>query len=1009
LEIQKQCAEGTVEIANRAGLPLVATCDTHYLCGGDAEAHEVLLCINTGKTMSDPRRMQYGSKEFYLKSPAEMYEAFPDRHEAVKRSQLIADMVDIDLDFKTRYFPVFAPPAGKTDRAFLRELCEQALDARFPDDGSAESAERRQTARDRLEMELDVICRQGYASYFLIVWDFVRFASENGIACGARGSACGALVSYLLGFSNVDPIEYDLLFERFLDPNRAKAPDIDIDFDQHRREEVIEYVRKKYGADRVSQIITFNTLGARAVLKDVARALEIPLAQVDGLTKLVPARPGITLEKALAEVHELRAQIDRSPDFQRLFGIAAKLEGLARNPGVHAAGVVVGDRPLTEYVPLQKNGEQLVTQWEMGVLEKIGALKFDFLGLRNLTLLTSAVRVIEQSRGEKLDLLSLPLDDAKTFQLLQRGETKGVFQLESEGIRNLLVKMKPDSFHDIIAVAALYRPGPLGGGMVDDYIDVKHGRKRAEYAHPILKDVLAETYGVMVYQEQVMRILNRLGGIDLADSYLCIKAIGAKKLENIAPYKEKFIAGSKEKGLSADKAKHIFELIEYFAGYGFNKSHSTAYALIAYQTAYLKAHYSAEFMTALLSSETDKTDLLVEHIEDCRRIGLDVRPPDVNEGEVRFGVSGKVIRFGLSAIKGVGEKAVEAVVAARKSGGKFRDIYDFCDRVDHRLAPKATVESLVKAGAFDSLGAKRRQLFEVLPTAYQAGVSARIDKEAGQGMLFGGKDDADAAPATGPLPDVPEWSDTEKLAFEKSLLGIYLSSHPLLNHESQLRLYRTHALADLAGLPPKKEVVIAGMVSGVRTLVQKRGRNANQRYARFNLEDLGGSVSCVMFADAFALYGGHIVNEAVVFLKAQVDASLGAAAPTADGENAPESVSVIVNEVIRLEDAAQQLSGNMLVRLDGNRCTPEDAERLANLLRTKPGASNVYVDVDTPDGLRVRLRTADNVKVACDGELVRMLEDAFGAGCVQIAPRVNGSNGKNGKSNGNGRIHGGRS
>ena len=499
----------------------------------------------------------------------------------------------------------------------------------------------------------------------MIVWDFVRFAHENGIAAGARGSACGAIVSYLLGFSNVCPLEYDLLFERFLDPSRAEAPDIDIDFDQNRRDEVIEYVRKKYGEKNVSQIITFNTLAARAVLKDVARATR---------NTALSRRRHHQADSDPAQDHPRRVaqgsartppEYDRDPDVKRLFDIGRKLEGLVRNPGVHAAGVVVADQDLTEYVPLTKSGDVVTTQWKMGDIEKVGILKFDFLGLRNLTLLTAAVNLIRKSRDPNLDLEKLPLSDPKTFQLLQRGETKGVFQLEGEGIRNLLVKLKPDRFTDIIALCALYRPGPLGGGMVDRYINVKHGREEAVYEHPVMKDVLEETYGVMVYQEQVMRILNRLGGIELASAYKSIKAISKKNHELIAKSREQFVEGARSRGIPHDNAEAMFGLIERFADYGFNKSHSTAYALVAYQTAYLKAHYPAEFMAALLSSESDKTDLLVEHLEDCKRMGLTVRPPDVNEGEVDFMAAGNLIRFGLLAIKGVGQKAVEAIVEER--------------------------------------------------------------------------------------------------------------------------------------------------------------------------------------------------------------------------------------------------------------------------------------------------------------------------------------------------------
>lgn len=966
LDLQRDCARGAIEVARRVGLPLVATCDTHYLCADDAPAHEVLLCINTGKTISDPKRMKYGSDQFFLKSPEEMYGSFPDLADAVARSQQIADQVAIDLDFKTRHFPVFKPPAGSDDRQFLRQLCEEGLARLYPE-GVPDDR------RERLETELAVIDKLGFASYFLIVWDFVNFAARKGIPCGARGSACGALVSYLLGFSNVDPLKYDLLFERFLDPSRAEAPDIDIDFCQHRRDEVIEYVRSKYGEKNVCQIITFGTMAARAVIRDVGRALEIELKRVDQIAKMVPQVLKITLKGALAASPELKREYDSDPEIRRLIDIGMRLEGLARNPGTHAAGVVVADQPLSNYIPLQKNGDVVTTQWEMSILEKVGMLKFDFLGLRNLTILTAAVNLIESSRGVKVDLRQIPLDDGKTFQLLQRGETKGVFQLESEGIRNLLMRMRPDRFEDVIATCALYRPGPLGGGMVDKYINVKHGRETAEYAHPVMKEILEETYGVMVYQEQVMRILNRLGDIGLADAYKCIKAISKKKMDTIAKYKSEFLAGATSRGLSSARADEIFSLIEFFADYGFNKSHSAAYALVAFQTAYLKAHYPAEFMAALLSSEVDKTDLLVEHIEDCRRMELEVRPPDVNEGEVNFSVHGGVIRFGLLAIKGVGEKAVESIVSERKARGPFGGIFDFCERIDARVVNKASIEGLIKAGAFDSTKARRSQLMAVLPTALQAGIGAREARASGQGLLFDDVQTQTEVDDTIALPDIPEWSDQEKLAHEKALLGIYLSSHPLAEFEPKLRLFRTHEVSQIGSLPGRAEVVLGGMVTNFRLMTQQRGRNANQRYARFFLEDLSGSIPCVMFADAYAEFATQLKPDTVWFFRCEVDTSR-------------EEVGLIVNELIGVEQAPSVLSGTLLVRVDADRHETATIDALARVLKGRPGNSPVYLELTAPSGLRVQLKVDDSLAVTCDQDLAGQVEEVVGVGKVSIGP-----------------------
>lgn len=965
LEIQKECAEGAIDIAQELGLPLVATCDTHYICSGDAAAHEVLLCINTGKTITDPKRLRYGSDQFYLKSPAEMYSSFPSHADAVKRSQEIADRVSIDLDFSTRHFPVFAPPEGKDDRSYLRELCAAGLKARYPDGPS-------QDALDRLEIELEVIEKLGFASYFLIVWDFVNFANQRKIPCGARGSACGALVSYLLGFSQVDPLTYDLLFERFLDPSRAEAPDIDIDFCQNRRDEVIDYVRSKYGDKNVAQIITFGTMAARAVIRDVSRALELPLARADQIAKMVPKVLKITLQEALEQSAELKREYDSDPEVRKMIDIGSRLEGLARNPGTHAAGVVVADRDLSDYVPLQKNGEVITTQWEMSILEKVGMLKFDFLGLRNLTLLTDAVDMVRRVRGIDVDLSTIDLTDKETLALLGRGETKGVFQLESEGIRNLLVRLRPDRFEDVIAVNALYRPGPLQGGMVDQYINVKHGREKAVYAHPLMRDVLEETYGVMVYQEQVMRILNRLGGIELADAYKCIKAISKKKHDTIAQYKSTFINGSNENGLSQDKAEEIFGLIEFFAGYGFNKSHSTAYALVAFQTAYLKAHYPAEFMAALLSSEVDDTDSLVEHIDDCRRMGLEVAPPDVNVGDIGFTVRGQTIRFGMLAIKGVGQKAVEALVAERAAKGPFRSLFDLCERIDSKLVSKSLLENLIKAGAMDSLGGRRAQLVAALPNAFSAGAVTRGARDAGQGLLFG-NDDESPEDVQQSLPDEPEWPDKEKLAYEKALLGVYLSSHPLTEHESKLRLFRTHEVAALESLTSRTEVVVGGMLEQIRLMTQRNGRSANQKYARFMFVDSSGSIPCVMFADAYSENSDLVKADTVVFAQAQIDTSR-------------EQVGLIVHRLLTPEKAPRELTGSLVIKLRESLHDPACLDGLARVLKSRPGKSPVFLEITSNSGVRARLKADERLTVACDPELAKQLEAVIGEGCVTFGP-----------------------
>ena len=979
LDIQRLCAEGAIDIAKRLGLPLVATSDAHYLCQADHDAHDVLLCINTGKTRHDENRLRYGSDQFYVRPADEMYRLFPQHADAVRRSQEIADGVSIELDFKTRHFPVFRPPDRKQPETYLRELCEAGLRDRYGDPPPPAAA-------DRLRHELDIICRMGFASYFLIVWDFVRFATERGIPASARGSACGAIVSYVLKLSHVDPLEYDLLFERFLDPNRGEAPDIDIDFCQEGRDEVIAYVRRKYGEESVAQIATFGTLAARAAVKDVGRVLDLPLARVSQITEMIPRTLGITLDDALRLNPDLKAQYDTDPQVRELIDIARRLEGTNRNVGTHAAGVVIANGALTDYVPLHRvvrkgaadaatrrygdgpteEGETaaasprsrapaaqdavIATQWTMGDLEKIGLLKMDFLGLRTLTLLNNAVQLIEKTRGDKIDLYKLPLDDAKTFELLQRGDAKGVFQFESDGIRELLKRMRPDNIRDLIACNALYRPGPLGGGMVDAYINRKHSREKPVYPHPVMEEVLAETYGIMTYQEQVMRLLNRLGGIELSSAYACIKAISKKKHETIDQRRAEFLKGAQERGVQESTAREIFDLITYFGGYGFNKSHSAAYAHIGYQTAYLKAHYTPEFMAALLSSEIDdgnKRDVLVEHIEDAKRLGCPVQAPDVNTGGVEFTVAGTNILFGLTAIKGVGRGAAEQIVRARQDQGPYKDLFDFCERVDLKLVNRAAIEKLIKAGAFDCWGARRAQLMHVVPGALQAAGEVQQDRRHGQRNFLdvlaanGGAPDAGA---TG-LPDVPEWPTSEKLKNEKEALDFYFSSHPLAQHEHDLRQFSTHTVAQIGNLGPNQEVIIGGMLTQVRLLNTKKARNGNSRYVRCKLEDFTGTVECVMWPDDFLRHKDDVAEDRICFVKAAV-------------ERTRDEPGLILSRILTTDQARRELTRGLVLGLVVGVHEPEQIDAVARVLQRTPGPCPVYLDVRDGAGKRVALKAA---------------------------------------------------
>jgi len=976
LEAQRLVMEGATEVARRMGIPLVATSDVHYVDREDSEAQDVLLCINMGKFRTDANRMRMETREFYLRSPEEMYAAFPGQEEAVRRSQEIADGVEVELELGRRHFPVFTPPNGKSSQEYLRELCLKGLAERYRNrpDRWAEG-QFSEEVQKRLTHELEVIDRLGFANYFLIVWDFVRFARQQGIEATARGSGVGSLVAYALYLSHICPLEYDLLFERFLDVNRQEAPDIDIDFCQQRRNEVIQYVKQKYGTENVAQIGTFGTMAARAAIRDVGRALGLPIPRVNGVVAMVPEQLGITLQKALEKSDDLRKAYETDGEVRELLDLAMQIEGLARNVGTHAAAVVIADRPLTEYVPLGRvqNKEEIITQWAMADVEAAGLLKMDFLGLRNLTILARVVQLIEQTTGEKIDPYQFPLDDEETFALLCRGETKGIFQLESGGIRDLLSRMKPDHFRDLIATNALYRPGPLEGGMVDDYIAVKHGRKEAEYKHAVMKEILEESHGVMVYQEQVMRILNRLGGIELADAYKCIKAISKKKLPVIAKFREQFVDGAHAKGLTKKHAAELFELIAKFAGYGFNKSHSTAYALIAYMTAYLKAHWPVEFMAALLSSDMPnrnftRKDSTVEHLEDCQRMGIEVVPPDVNSSEPDYAVADGKIFFGLAAIKGCGTAAAQAISAARRAKGPFRNLFDFCERLDPGTVNRATVETLIKAGALDSLGARRAQLMHAVDRAIQSGAAAAADRQSGQLGLFDDHEDEDQHWAAANLPDVPEWDEHDKLAKEKEVLGFYLSSHPLAEYQKTLSTYCSHTTAEAGALKHRTEVTLGGMLSAIRFAHTKNPRPGSpSRYAMFDLEDMAGTIRCILWPEQFLQYGQLVRPDAILVAVGAVDKRAGS-----------DEANLIVNELITMEDLPRRFTKGVMIRVLESTHGQRGLEQLHEILRGYPGNCELQLLVCLADGTRVPM-SCNGLRVSITDEMRSRVEELLGA------------------------------
>jgi len=983
VEIQRLQLENAVEIANRMGLPMVATSDCHYVNQEDAEAQDIMLCINTGRFRTDTSRMKMENDQFFLRSPDQMYEKFPGLEDAVARSQQIADSVDIDLELGKYFFPSFECPDNQQPLDYLRELCLKGLRERYADEPDRWNGDDlSEEVHARLERELDVINKLGYPTYFLIVWDFVQYARDKGIAATARGSGVGAIVCYALYMSHVCPLRYDLLFERFLDESRTEPPDIDIDFEKERRVEVIDYVKERYGSDMVCQIGTFGTLAAKAAIKDTGRALGVPLGRVNQITEMIPDELKITIKKSLEKSGELKLVYDGDPEIRELLDLAMKIEGLARNVGTHAAAVVIADKPLDEYVPLGRvpGKQDVITQWSMNDVEASGLLKMDFLGLRNLTILSRTVQLIQQTTGEKVDPLKFPLDDKETYALLQRGETKGVFQLESGGIRDLLTRMKPDQFSDIIATAALYRPGPLEGGMVDDYVNIKHGRQQPEYKHPVLKEILGETHSIMVYQEQVMRILNRLGNVPLAKAYTCIKAISKKKESLINQNHDVFIKGSIESGLSEKDAEDIWNLIVKFAGYGFNKSHSTAYALVAYQTAYLKAHYPVEFMAALLSSDISgrnfkRKDALVEHMEDCDRMEIEVVPPDINSSAADFSVADGKIHFALSAIKGCGGSTSIRIEQERKQNGPFRDIYDLCERIDSSDCNKSAIDTLIKAGAMDDFGANRSQLSAVIEKAIQSGAAVQADKKSGQASLFGALEDEQdsSASVAAPLPTMDEWPEREKLVAEKEVLGFYLDSHPLAEFENKLSTFRTHTTDKLSDVKDRGEVTLGGMISSIKFAHTKNPKPGSpSKYANFDLEDMQGSIRCIVWPKGFVDCGDRIQSDAVVLAKGKVDRRGGG-----------DEANLIIDKLTPLSEIDAQHTHGMRLRLDESQHDGETIRKLREILRGYPGKQELLFSMQLAEGEVVHLKS-EKYRINIVPNLRERIDDLLGAGHYKL-------------------------
>lgn len=912
---QKTANRGLLQLHQKTGIPLVVTNDVHYVLREHDEMQDVLLCIQTGKTVDDPGRMKFQSRELYLKSEQEMALVFGELREAMDNTVRIAERCHVTLEFGKLHLPEYKVPEGHTVDSYLRELCLKGIQWRYG--GMSEQV------KQRLEFELNVIKQMGYSAYFLIVWDFIHFARENGIPVGpGRGSAAGSLVAYVLGITNLDPLKYDLLFERFLNPERVSMPDIDIDFCFERRGEVIEYVSKKYGSDRVAQIATFGTMAAKAAIRDVGRALGMPYGDVDRIAKLVPNDLKITIDKALQESPELN-QIYREDDqVRKLIDMAALLEGMPRHASTHAAGVVITREPLTHYLPLYKAADgPVTTQFAKDPVEELGLLKMDLLGLRTLTVIADAVKMIRRNRGREINIDEIPLDDPKTFQLLCHGDGVGVFQLESSGMRAILRELKPEVFEDIVALVALYRPGPLGSGMVEDFIKSKHGEKKVEYLHPKLEPILKDTYGVILYQEQVMRIASDLAGFSLGEADLMRRAMGKKKPEILAGLRAQFIEGAEKNGVDPNIAGQVFDLIEYFAGYGFNKSHSAAYALVSYQTAYLKANYPVEYMAALLTSVKDNTDKVSFYIEECRRMNIEVLPPDVNLSGVDFTVDGDKIRFGLAAIKNVGLNAVKSIIEMKETGGPFKSFADFCQRLDTRVINRRVLENLIKSGALDSLGHFRSQMMAAVDTGLGLAQLAQQDRKNGQLSLLDFWGDEVQKTLTIDLPEIKEFPPGELLVMEKEALGLYVSGHPLSEYREFINRQATHQVANLVELEDRTEVVVGGILNSVKKITTKRG----DAMAFANLEDLTGSVELVIFPRTYQQYAGLLAVDNPVLVKG-----------TANHNG--EEVKIIVN---CLEPLSKQSFGELYIKLESP--TRELIAGIQKVLCSFPGECPVYI------------------------------------------------------------------
>ncbi len=960
---QETANEGLVRLSKELDLPLVATADVHYLAKKDARAHEALLCIQTQATLDDPGHMKFQTDEFYFKPPDEMIESFSETPQAIKSTIEIAEKCNLEIEFNKTHLPHFTPPEGKTREQYLKELVDNGLNKRYQVTDKA--------TQERVDHELKIIKSTGFTSYFLIAWDFINYAKSAGIPVGpGRGSAAGSVVSYALGITDLDPLKYDLIFERFLNPDRVSLPDIDIDFCYERRNEVINYVVEKYSKDNVAQVITFGTMQARAVIRDVGRVMGISYGEVDRIAKLVPQELEMTLDKALKHEPELRNLYKVEPKIKQLIDTSLALEGLTRHASTHAAGVVISDQPLTDYIPLFKSGEdQISTGYEMKSLEKIGLLKMDFLGLRTLTVINETLKIVKRTKATEIDIEKIPMDDTKTFALLSSAESFGIFQLESSGMRELLSKLRPSKFEDIIAILALYRPGPIGSGMVEDFIKRKHGLVPIKYDHKSLESVLKETYGIIVYQEQVMRIASELAGFTMSQADSLRRAMGKKIPEDMEQARSSFIEGAAKKNIDKRTAEKIFNLIEYFAGYGFNKSHSTAYALISYRTAYLKANYPVEFMTALLTSERDNIEKVAFYIDEAKRMGINISPPNVNESFSKFTVVENAIRFGLSAVKNVGQGAIDSMVTARNKVGKFKTLYDFCEHADLRLVNRKVLESLIKCGAMDGFGLHRSQLTAILDDCLEAGSISHKERQSGQLSFFGEfESHAKVRTRKHEIPKLPEWPESQLLAYEKEMLGFYITGHPLSKYEKLVKAYATCSIKDLGKRRADEDVSVGGIISKIKFTITKA---KSEKMAIINLEDLTGQIETLVFPKTFAVTEKFIKKDAVICVKGKLNLR----------EDRPK---LIANDIIPFDELRKKYTQAIIINLSTTGIDEKALTVLKSILESHPGAAPVYLNFKMADGKKVEVSVEERLKVEPSDNLTTEIEKLLGEGAVSF-------------------------